>query len=264
MWSSSRLRCFRERRPSSILERSSAARSHVAAFSTSSARERLARKRSVSSAFLEMSRRLGDLAVRAAFQLTEDERLALVFGKSLERSDQLVDRRAAAVRRLPGGDVVIELHLDGTSLLLSEALADDVVGDRDQPVRRPARPLPAFEGAQGVDERRLGDVLGVGMVAEDGVRVAVDLARVCRYRSSRARDAATMDSAVDIDSHRERITSPWHPPLRCSYRREREDECRPSPEPPLAGDEPGGNRAPRVGDALAGQAPWLFQRTLYV
>ena len=118
-----------------------------------------------------------DLLVRTPLQLAQDERLALRRRDPLQRADEIVDRGPVVVR-LDGRDVAVELDLARPRLLLAEALPDQVVRDRDQPVRRLARLLAALERAQGVDERRLGDVLGVGAVAEDGVDVAVDLGRV--------------------------------------------------------------------------------------
>jgi hypothetical protein len=61
---------------------------------------------------------------------------------------------------------------------LAPAHAADVVRDRDQPVVRLVRPLALLEGAVGVEERRLGDVLRVGRVRRQRERVLVDLARV--------------------------------------------------------------------------------------
>ena len=72
----------------------------------------------------------------------------------------------------------IEFDLVWPRLLLPEALPNQVVGDRDQPVRGLPRPLASLERAQGVDEGRLHDVLGVRRVAEHGVGVAIDLGGV--------------------------------------------------------------------------------------
>ena len=120
---------------------------------------------------------LGDLAVRAAFELAHDERLALALGDPLERPDEILHRRPAVICRVLR-NVAVEFNFSRTGLLLTEALAHDVVGDGDQPVRGLPRPLAALERAEGVDKRCLGDVLCVGVVAENGVRVAIHLADV--------------------------------------------------------------------------------------
>jgi hypothetical protein len=61
---------------------------------------------------------------------------------------------------------------------LAEALAADVVRDRDQPVLRLLRALAVFVGAVGVQEGGLGDVLGVGLVAKDDEGIAIDVPRM--------------------------------------------------------------------------------------
>ena len=57
---------------------------------------------------------------------------------------------------------------------VAEALATNVVGDLDQPVVRRVRALTALERAVRVEESRLGDVLRVGLVVQDGDGVPVD------------------------------------------------------------------------------------------
>ncbi len=161
---------------------------------------------------------LRNFVVRATFQLAQDERLALALGKALEPPDELLDRRATVVRRLLGDDVAVELHLDRTGLLLPEALAHDVVGDRDQPVRRLPRPFPPFEGTEGVDERRLHDVLGIGMVAEDGVCIAVHLAGMAPIQVI---EGARGSDRGFCGGHQHEPCAkcpPRHPPLRGFYR----------------------------------------------
>ena len=115
-----------------------------------------------------------DLLVRASLHLPEDECFALRLRDSLQRTDEILDRRDVVVG-LERGKVAVELDLARAGLLLAETLPNEVVRDRDQPVRRLARLLASLERAQRIDERRLGDVLGVGPVAEDGIDVAVDL-----------------------------------------------------------------------------------------
>ena len=81
--------------------------------------------------------------------------LALVVA---DRSEVGVERDLA---RAPGGG--------------AEALAADVVGDRDQPVPGLLRPCARLVRAIGVEECRLDDVLGVRVVREHGERIAIDV-----------------------------------------------------------------------------------------
>src|SRR4029453_1120675 len=73
-----------------------------------------------------------------------------------------------------GGDALFELDLLRAAGRVAEALPAGVVCDLDQPVVRAMRALAALERAVGVEERRLGDVLGVALVVEDRERVAVN------------------------------------------------------------------------------------------
>src|SRR5262249_17541327 len=76
---------------------------------------------------------------------------------------------------------LVELDLVGPALRLAEALPANVVGDREQPAPGPLGPDAAVEGAVGVEEGRLRDVLRVRGVVEHRGRVAVhvpDMARV--------------------------------------------------------------------------------------
>src|SRR5205823_2637595 len=81
---------------------------------------------------------LGDLGVGTPLELAHDERGPLVERELSERApDVLGARRFLLVRAdEPVADVVVEGDLDGTPRRLPEALAADVVGDRDQPVLR--------------------------------------------------------------------------------------------------------------------------------
>ena len=91
--------------------------------------------------------------------------------------EDVVDARLVVLR----GDRlrrVFERDLARAVAGLAPAHAADVVRDRDQPVVRAVRPVAALEGAVGVEERRLGDVLSVGRVRQQGERVLVDVARV--------------------------------------------------------------------------------------
>src|SRR5690349_16650759 len=116
---------------------------------------------------------LGDLGIRPALQLAHDERRALVEGEVPEGApDVLRARRLVVEERV--GDVVLKGHLGGAPGRLAEALAADVVSDRDQPVLRLFGPVPLLdERAVSVQEGRLGDILRVGRVAHDGECVPV-------------------------------------------------------------------------------------------
>ncbi len=130
---------------------------------------------------LERSRRhaedLGDLGVRATLELAQDDRLTLLRRDLRKRGEQLADARAVVVRFL-AGDALVELDQTWSRLLLPESLLDRVAGDGEEPVRRLARAHALLERAIGVQEGRLRDVLGVGVVAEHRVRVSVDLRAV--------------------------------------------------------------------------------------
>ena len=119
---------------------------------------------------------LRDLLVRAALELAHHERLALRGRDLLQSLDEAVELDLLV--RHPGRDVADELDLRRAGGRLAPPLADEVVGDREEPARRVPRVLPALERPQGVHEGRLRDVLGVGVVAEDRVGVAVDVADV--------------------------------------------------------------------------------------
>ena len=122
---------------------------------------------------------LRDLRVGAALELAHHERGALVERKMPERALDVVG--GVGVVRLVDrhlGRVLEERHLGGPPLLLPEALAADVVRDRDQPVLRLLRPLTALKRTVGVHERRLRHVLRVVRVAEHRMDVAVDVADV--------------------------------------------------------------------------------------
>ena len=122
---------------------------------------------------------LRDLGVGAALELAHHERGPLVERELAERALDVVGREA--VLGLLDGQlrrVLEQRQLRGPALQLAEALAADVVRDRDQPVLRLLGPLAALERAIRVQERRLGDVLRVGPVVDDGEGVAVDVACV--------------------------------------------------------------------------------------
>ena len=124
---------------------------------------------------------LGDLVVRPSLELAQHDGLPLLRRNLRQRSEELADARSFVVLVVRSGldDALVELDLTGSRLLLPEALLDRIARDREQPVRRFARPNSLLQRAVRVQEGRLRDVLGVGMVAEHRVRVAVDLGDVC-------------------------------------------------------------------------------------
>ena len=118
---------------------------------------------------------LGDLGVAPALELAHDERRPLVEREVAERPLDVLDAdRVVADEGL--GDVLVQLDLARAARGLAEALTADVVRDRDQPVLRRLRPVAVREGAVRVQERRLRDVLGIGRIAENCERVAIDVA----------------------------------------------------------------------------------------
>ncbi len=120
---------------------------------------------------------LRDLLVAAALELAHDDRGTLVEGEVAERPPDVLGRQRVLVDDALG-ELLLEADLGRAPLRLAEALAADVVRDRDQPVLGLLRALAALEGAIGVEERRLGDVLGVRLVPEHDEGVAVHVARV--------------------------------------------------------------------------------------
>ena len=177
-WATSRLRSLRLRRPSVCCERASVgaiARDEVLEFLG----ERASRPEDQ-----RFERCLGDLRGSPRSPCTSappspgGRVLPLRLRNSLQRADGRVLDRGSVVVGLERGNIAVELDLSRPRLLLAEALPDQVVRDRDQPVRRLARLLAPLERAQGVHECRLRDVLGIGSVAKNRVDVAVDLRRV--------------------------------------------------------------------------------------
>lgn len=120
---------------------------------------------------------LGDLGVRTAFDLAQDDGGALVEREMPERAADVLCRGTVVVDDRVC-DVVVELDLLRSPRLGAEALQADVVRDLDEPVERRARFLAALERAERVEERRLHDILRVRAVAEHPVGVAVDMRRV--------------------------------------------------------------------------------------
>ena len=130
---------------------------------------------------LERGRRdaedLGDLGVRATLELAKHDGLTLLRRDLRERGEELADARAVVVR-LRSGDAVVELDLARPGLLVPEPLLDRVARDREEPVRRLPRTDALLERAIRVEERRLRDVLRIGVVAENRVGVPIDLTAV--------------------------------------------------------------------------------------
>ena len=152
---------------------------------------------------LERGRRhaenLRDLAVRAALELAQDDRLPLLRRNLGQRSEELADAGCLVVVVRSGmRDPIVELDLARPRLLLSEALLDRVARDREQPVGRLAGPHALLEGSVRVQEGRLRDVLGVGVVAEHGECVPVDLRYV---RAIEVVDLARREVAGFGDGH---------------------------------------------------------------
>src|SRR5262245_36288765 len=83
---------------------------------------------------------LRDLRVRSPLELAHDKRRPLVEGEVAERApDVLAGRQIVVDERV--GDVVLERDLRRAASRLAEALAADVVRNRDQPVLRLLRPI---------------------------------------------------------------------------------------------------------------------------
>ena len=117
---------------------------------------------------------VGDLGIRAALELPENDRLTLLGRDLRERGEQLADAGAILVDVRPR-DALVELDGARPRLLLSKALLDRVARDGQEPVGRLAGVDPLLERAIRIEERRLRDVFGVGVVADHCVRVPIDL-----------------------------------------------------------------------------------------
>ena len=179
-WSRRRRRSFRPSRSSTDCDTASCASVHVSWCSSSSASDRRARNRSVSSADVVTPR----MSAISVYERPSNSRRTIacrccggIFESAVSSSPTLGPSSSSGVLRACG-DPVVELDLARPRLLLSEALLDRVARDRQQPVRRLSRLDALLERAVRVQERRLRDVLGVRVVPEDGERVAVDLGDV--------------------------------------------------------------------------------------
>ena len=118
-----------------------------------------------------------DLAVRAPLELAHHDRLALRLRDALERAYELLELECLLVV-LRVCDIRLQLDERGAGGRLAPPLPDEVVSDHREPARRFLGDLASLECPEGVDERRLRDVLGVGVIAQDRVRVAVHVADV--------------------------------------------------------------------------------------
>jgi MFS family permease len=120
---------------------------------------------------------VADLRVGAALQLAHHERRALVEAEVGKRGPQLLGGGHGFVgrrRRRP----LVPLHLARPAGGGAEALPALVVGDLQQPVARLLGLLTACERTEGAEKGRLCRVLGVGLVAQDGEHVAIDVVDV--------------------------------------------------------------------------------------
>ena len=79
---------------------------------------------------------LGDLAVRPALELAQDDRLPLLWRNLGQRSEELADAGCLVVVLVGSGmgDPIVELDLARPRLLLPKALLDRVARDREQPI----------------------------------------------------------------------------------------------------------------------------------
>src|SRR6266511_521024 len=154
---------------------------------------------------------LGDLGVRASFELAHDERGALVETEEAEGAADLGRGRDVGVVGGGGGQRLVEGDLLRAARGIAEALPAGVVRDLDQPVVGALRALAPLEGAVGAEEGRLRNVFGVGLVVEDGERVAVDGVDVLLVEA--------FERTVSAGSLREYGAHCWLDPLCCDFLR---------------------------------------------
>ena len=115
---------------------------------------------------------LRDLGVRATLELAHDESRALAGRQMLKRAQDVRCGLLAALGcRFDQG--LVELDLQRLAFGRPEVSAHLVVSDRQQPVLGFPRLRPLRDRAVCVEERLLGDVLGVRMVPDHGARIAV-------------------------------------------------------------------------------------------
>ena len=104
---------------------------------------------------------LGDLRVGAPFELAHDERCSLVEGKRADRPYELLHVDVAAADRNGLDQLLLERDLSRTAPCITDSRSAGVVRDRDQPLSRVPRALTSLVRAVRLQERRLGDVLGI-------------------------------------------------------------------------------------------------------
>jgi len=121
---------------------------------------------------------LCDLPVGAPFELSQHERRALPEGEVRERPPDVPGARRRLVASAQVCKIVLQHDLDRSSGSLAVSLPAHVLRDRDQPVSGRARALARTERAEGVQERRLGDVLRLVEVANEAERVPVHVGNV--------------------------------------------------------------------------------------
>ena len=116
---------------------------------------------------------LGDLRVGAPLELAHDERCTLVERERADRADELLHVDVAAADRSRLDQLLLERDLSRTAPRITDPRSARVVRDRDQPLSRVPRALASLVRAVRLQERRLGDVLGIVAVAQDHQRVPV-------------------------------------------------------------------------------------------
>ena len=137
-----------------------------------------------------------DLARREPVHEAQHDHLAAVVGQRRERRAEprpSSARRPAAQgrRRLPIGSGTSSSDAVPMPAARAERVGELVVGDAEQP-RAEGRALVAIaiDGAEGGEERALGDVLGVVVVAEQVEAVAVDAVEVAAIQRPERRAVA--------------------------------------------------------------------------
>src|SRR5580765_7965905 len=119
--------------------------------------------------------RVGDLGVRATFELAHDEGGALVERQSSERVQDALYVRPIFFRHCNQLDVLLERNLLNPTARPRIARACNVVRDLDQPVLRLLHLDALAVCAVRIQERRLRDVLSVGRIAQKRERVVIDV-----------------------------------------------------------------------------------------
>jgi len=121
---------------------------------------------------------LCDLPVGAPFELSQHERRALPEGEVKKRPPDVLGARRSLVASAQICEIVVQHDFERSPRSLAVSLPADVPRDRDQPASRRAWALARPERAEGVQERRLGDVLRLVEVANDAERVPVHVGNV--------------------------------------------------------------------------------------